>query len=170
MGGNSTRWNNYVPIKFLWLVFLLGKFWAVDELFWILCFVQCVWGFQRLLSMFLQDVRGLMMVGSMAPYSCSVDLLIKWADNIPFLVATRKIPFKNIFIKYNLTYTLRVTAGHGQGYGSVTFSMVERISRVSEWISDTSSTSVEACISNQQKKAWGQENVNFYKEAELGDG
>ncbi|KAJ9564465.1 hypothetical protein OSB04_000431 [Centaurea solstitialis] len=33
-------------------------------------------------------------------------------------------------------------AGHGRGYGPVTVSMVERISRVPEWIPDTSSTSI----------------------------
>ena len=38
------------------------------------------------------------------------------------------------------------TPVHGLTFGPVTISMVERISRVPEWIPNISSTSIKACV------------------------
>ena len=55
-------------------------------------------------------------------------------------------------------------AEYGRDYGPVTVSMVERISRVPEWIPDTSSTSVGVCVLLPSKK---RKRPNFEKYTEV---
>jgi len=78
-------------------VCLQGSIWAVGELLWSLLFVQCVWKLQSCTTRFVgyKEIEGIWPLIArwwdvVIPSSCSVDSLIRWADNISFSAMRRK--------------------------------------------------------------------------------